>query len=250
MRRWELDDALLTGYILVVAAVLVVSSACFGLGTLILLRGGLPAVVARPTAAQPGIIPLTDPGAIGAQPVLTATGEVIPFSTTGVGSTVGPPPMSSVIPFSTPTPGAGLPAASPTFIPAIVIEVTDAPTPTLAPEATVAGVLPARTQEPTGGVIILEVNEPEDWVRLKNTGSSSVDLTNWIVTSDNGFYACVLVGLTLAPGEEVRVWSLARDVQPGDATCDVDGEMWLNVAADPAILYDADFEEVDRYPRQ
>lgn len=61
----------------------------------------------------------------------------------------------------------------------------------------------------------------------------------------NGNQACGLSGVLPANGV-VRIWALAEDEANGGINCGYDGPIWNNSESDPAALYDAGGNLVDR----
>jgi hypothetical protein len=126
------------------------------------------------------------------------------------------------------------------------------PTPSAIPFSTLTPTPPSLSAPlvPSGGVTIVEVNAYDDWVRLKNLGSSPVDLTGWALVSEYGNVTCFLSDLMLASGQELRIWARAQDAGPDDATCGLNVEMWDDDEPGPAVLYNADGRIVDSYPHE
>jgi hypothetical protein len=103
---------------------------------------------------------------------------------------------------------------------------------------------PSATTAPAQ-VVILAVDKDWEYVDIQNTGSVAQDLTGWYILSENGNSRCNLSG-TLEAGDTLRIWTMAQDVEAGDATCNLNGEMWNDDEADPAALYNANGLLVDR----
>ncbi len=53
-------------------------------------------------------------------------------------------------------------------------------------------------------------------------------------------------GGVIQPGETLRIWAEAKDADKGGYNCGKDGPIWNNKERDPAVLYDATGQEVDR----
>jgi hypothetical protein len=52
----------------------------------------------------------------------------------------------------------------------------------------------------------------------------------------------------LNPGATLRVWAMAEDAGQGGYNCGFGTNIWNNSESDPAALYDASGQLVDRYP--
>jgi endonuclease YncB( thermonuclease family) len=92
-------------------------------------------------------------------------------------------------------------------------------------------------------VIIFNVNKPEEFVDLQNTGDLPIDLKDWNLVSELDKEECKLNGI-IHPYEIVRIFS-GKD-QPG-FSCGFDKPIWNDKEPDPAVLYDPDGKEVTRY---
>jgi hypothetical protein len=249
MHRWELSDVLPVGFVLAVAALLVGAAACFGLGALVMVRGGLPAVLVRrapDSTAAAGV----DPTVVTGTAVLTPTLSPVPFSTPAVTFTLAAPAASpGADPFFTATPPAFSATARPGVSPGPAGTGTPTPVvwPSDTPVVTTATEVPTLPPEVGGDVIIVEVNKLGEWVTLGNMGVSPIDLTGWKIVSENGSETCDLVDLVLTPEQDLRIWTMAQNAQPGDATCDRSAGMWSDTEPDAAALYNAQGQLVDRY---
>jgi endonuclease YncB( thermonuclease family) len=104
----------------------------------------------------------------------------------------------------------------------------------------------AATQTPEASasqVIILAINKREEWVDIKNTGNSNVDLTGWNLVSERGHQECLLSGM-IGVGETLRIWS--GTAQGAGYSCGYGSPIWNNSESDPAVLYNAQGVEVSR----
>jgi hypothetical protein len=81
-------------------------------------------------------------------------------------------------------------------------------------------------------------------VEIQTFSPTPVNLGGWRLVSENGDESCTLSG-TLQPSEVLRIWSRRGD--PG-FDCRLGRAMWSDNAADPAVLYNAQGEEVSRFP--
>jgi endonuclease YncB( thermonuclease family) len=102
------------------------------------------------------------------------------------------------------------------------------------------------TQTPVASdpqIIIVTVNKREEWIDIKNVGSSDVDLTGWNLVSERGNQDCPLSGMIKA-GETLRIWAMTAQ-EPG-YSCGYGTNIWNNSESDPAVLYNAQVVEVSR----
>ena len=152
------------------------------------------------------------------------------------------------IPFPTFPTSTGLPTLTP--LPTLTETPTPTPTQTL---PTVTGTplpLPTVTSPPpatatTGGsVVIVSVNKPMEYVDIQNMSNAPVDLQGWRLVSETGNQSCALRGV-VQPSEALRVW--ARRGSPG-LSCRFPINIWNDNQADPAVLYNAQGQEVSRVP--
>lgn len=95
----------------------------------------------------------------------------------------------------------------------------------------------------TPSVIIVAVNKQAEYVDIKNVGSSPVNLNGWTLVSEKGNQACSLGGI-LEPGVTLRIWA---GTNATGFSCGYNKNIWNNSEPDPAVLYDAQGHEVDRY---
>ena len=146
-----------------------------------------------------------------------------------------------------PTATAFVPTAFPTLTPAptgtqTATQTQPAATATLVPTNTDTPVPPTPTTVST--VLIVNVDKVAEYVEIQNLTQAPVTLRDWRLVSVNGEESCALRG-TLEPGEVLRIWS--RRGAPG-FDCRLGREIWSDNEADSAILYNAQGEEVSRYP--
>lgn len=95
-----------------------------------------------------------------------------------------------------------------------------------------------------GSLVIFSVNEEAEFVDIQNVGETEIDLNGWKLVSELGKEDCRLEG-TIQPSEILRVFSGPN--QPG-FSCGFEKPIWDDKEPDPAVLYDPDGNEVDRYP--
>jgi micrococcal nuclease len=95
-----------------------------------------------------------------------------------------------------------------------------------------------------GNLIIFSVNKEAEFVDIQNVTETPIDLSGWKLVSEQGKQECKLGG-TIQPSEIFRIFSGSK--QPG-YSCGFDKPIWDDTQPDPAILYNKDGNEVDRYP--
>ena len=153
--------------------------------------------------------------------------------------------FASLTPFSVPTlpPSTALPTLTPlpTETPTSTQTV---PTATGTSLPTVTATQPPVTVPSTGSVRIATMDKAMEYVELQNVGNAPVDLTGWKLVSETGSQSCTLRGV-LQPNEVLRVW--ARKGDPG-LSCGFSFNIWNDNQADPAVLYNAQGEEISRFP--
>lgn len=86
----------------------------------------------------------------------------------------------------------------------------------------------------------------DEYVLLKNSGGSVVDMTGWTLRdlANNTFS---FPGFTLASGAEVRVWTKAGTNDAGNLYWGRSSPVWNNTGGDTAILRDVGGTEIARY---
>ena len=144
---------------------------------------------------------------------------------------------------------------SSTPLPTLTASLTEVPTSTQAvPTATETAVpLPTITASqppppPTvvvvGSVQIATVDKALEFVELQNGSNVPVDLSGWKLVSETGNQSCTLRGL-LQPNETLRVWS-GKGVT--GLNCEFPFNIWNDNQSDPAVLYNAQGQEISRFP--
>lgn len=96
---------------------------------------------------------------------------------------------------------------------------------------------------PSQTIIITAVNKSSEYVDIKNVSAAPINLKGWTLVSEKGNQACSLGG-TLQPGEALRIWAGASST---GFSCGFGSNIWNNSEPDPAVLYDPQGREVDRY---
>ena len=142
----------------------------------------------------------------------------------------------------------------PTFpVPSVLPTLTSPPTGTLLPTQTIPTAtgtpLPTVTSPPataasSGSVLITAVNKTMEYVDLQNIGNAPVDLRGWRLVSETGSQSCTLGGV-LQPNDVLRVWARKGD---SGFSCGYSFNIWNDNQSDPAVLYNAQGEEISRSP--
>jgi Lamin Tail Domain len=145
-------------------------------------------------------------------------------------------------PSSTPFPTL---TASVTGVPTSTPEIptatgTAVPLPTL----TASQTLPPPTVVVVGSVQIATVDKAQEFVDIQNGSNVPVDLSGWKLVSETGNQSCTLRGL-LQPNETLRVWSGKGD---SGLSCQFPFNIWNDNQSDPAVLYNAQGQEISRFP--
>jgi len=94
-------------------------------------------------------------------------------------------------------------------------------------------------------IIIVTRNAIEEYVDIENITDAPIDLRGWSILSEKDGQKCNLAG-TLAPTEPLRIWALAPDASKGGYNCGFSQEIWDDIEADTAILYNSEGIEVSR----
>ena len=152
--------------------------------------------------------------------------------------------LTSFVPTSFPT-LTPAPTGTRTLTPAVpTATLTSIPSATASPIPTATNPPPSPTATSVRSVVIISVNKLAEYVEIQNLTQTDVNLRGWRLVSETGNQACTLRG-TLSPNEVLRIWS--RRGSPG-FDCRLGSDIWLDNAADPAVLYDAQGDEVSRFP--
>lgn len=96
---------------------------------------------------------------------------------------------------------------------------------------------------PTETIIIVAVNKSAEYVDIQNISSQPINLTGWRLDSEKGSQSCTLSG-TIQPGETLRIWAMTG----AGFSCGFGKNIWNNSEPDPAVLYNPQNIEIDRYP--
>ena len=155
-------------------------------------------------------------------------------------------PLPTFTPFPTLPPPSALPTL--TSLPTETQTLTPSPgaptaTGTPLPTSTATQVPPSATATSAPPVVIIAVHKVAENVDIQNVSSEGVDLAGWRLLSQTGNQVCNLSG-TLGANKVLKIWA---NRGPG-FDCGLQNEIWLDNEADPAVLYNAEGEEVSRYP--
>ena len=94
-------------------------------------------------------------------------------------------------------------------------------------------------------------HEPDEYVRIRNTGAAAVDLEGWtLVDVADGRPTFEFPAYLLAPGQEVRVYTNETHPEWGGFSFEYGNAVWNNTEPDTAALFDSHGNEVSRttYP--
>ncbi len=95
-------------------------------------------------------------------------------------------------------------------------------------------------------VVIIAVDDVEEYVDLQNVGNSPQDLTGWRLLSERDGQSCTFEGVTMQPGESLRVWALLADSTRVGYNCGFAQNIWSNTEPDAAVLFNPEGIEVSR----
>lgn len=93
-------------------------------------------------------------------------------------------------------------------------------------------------------VTIVSVNKQAEYVDIRNETGTPIDLAGWELVSERGDQRCTLSN-AIEPGAVLRVWAGTGET---GFSCGLSGNIWSNSEPDPAVLYNAQGQEVSRYP--
>lgn len=144
----------------------------------------------------------------------------------GVSVAVAPTNTSAPPPPTSPPPPPTAESAAPTSEPP--------PPPTEAPA------------QPTGPIVsIVFVNKGDEYVDIRNNTQQDISLDGWRLLSERGSQDCSLSGV-LGAGQTLRIWAMSEDAGQGGFNCGFGSNIWNNSESDPAVLFDAQGNQVDR----
>ena len=183
------------------------------------------------TPVPPTATPTSTPVPATPTPV-PATPTPVPATSTPVQPTATPtqPTATSVPPTATSVPPTPPPAATPT------------PTPILEPQVVISCIF-------YDGLV--PNSESDEYVEIVNVGNAAQNLESWILKDiSSGSPSFGFPNFSLAPGQEVRVYTNEIHPQWGGFSFGSGRAIWNNSDPDTAALFDASGEEVSRrsYP--
>lgn len=94
------------------------------------------------------------------------------------------------------------------------------------------------------GVAISELNKKAEYIVIKNSGASAVDLTGWKIVSVRGNQSFTFPAFSLAAGAVVKIGDTTKNTGIDFHWLD-GGGTWNNSESDPAELYDSTGQLVD-----
>lgn len=93
-------------------------------------------------------------------------------------------------------------------------------------------------------MVISGMDKQLEYVDIQNVSHANVIINGWTLVSEVGNQICPLKG-TLKPKQVLRIWAATGQV---GISCGFHNPIWLDQELDPAVLYNANGEEMDRYP--
>ncbi len=104
------------------------------------------------------------------------------------------------------------------------------------------------TQPPAASSLrITFVDKQAEFVDIRNDGGAAQDLGGWRLVSERGGETCPLSG-SIGAGQTLRVWMLDDDADKPGYHCNSSARgVFSNSDPDPAVLYNAQGQEVSRY---
>ncbi len=161
-------------------------------------------------------------------------------------------PAPTLAPTETITPTTPSPTPNSTPTPRETPRETITPTPTQGSSPTPT---PARTQPPMptiplppprpAGVHISGLDLVDEWVKITNSGTSPVAMTDWKITDDGEKHTYVFPQFILEAGGIVTLYTGVGNDTSTELYWGLKSHVWNN-DGDTAWLYDADGELVDR----
>jgi micrococcal nuclease len=130
-------------------------------------------------------------------------------------------------------------------LPVVAVQPTTAPAqPTTAPAQPTSA--PAQPVAPSGPIVsITNLNKSDEFVDIRNNTGADISLDGWVLVSEKGSQSCTLGG-TLGAGQTLRIWAMSEDSGNGGFNCGFGSNIWNNSEPDPAALYDAQGNLIDR----
>jgi hypothetical protein len=178
--------------------------------------------------------PRNSPAAVPSPMIFPTLGNVVtPTALFSFGSPFPTLIVPTALP-TTPSPATLTPAPTQTTVPTATSTLTLSPT--------VTAIAPTATNFVS--VLIVGVDKPREYVDIQNFGNGPVDLTGWRLVSVMGNQSCALSGV-LQPTEILRIWAGKGNT---GLSCRFPVNIWNDNTDDPAVLYNAQGQEVSRYP--
>jgi micrococcal nuclease len=103
--------------------------------------------------------------------------------------------------------------------------------------------VPAPASSPQ--IEIIRVHKHDEYVDIRNNGSEAQSLVGWELVSERGNQRCFLSG-SIDAGATLRIW--ADSGHEEGLNCGFGTPIWNNSQSDPAIIYDENDVQIDRYP--
>lgn len=94
------------------------------------------------------------------------------------------------------------------------------------------------------GVAISELNKTAEYIVIKNSSASAVDLTGWKIVSVRGNQSFTFPAFSLAAGASVKIGDSASNTSIDFHWFD-GGGTWNNSESDPTELYDCTGKRVE-----
>ena len=172
-------------------------------------------------------------------------------------------PGADTVIYITWTPGP--PTRTSTPNPSAIVIPTDSPTPTISPTATETEaplptglptlsldyktatlvVFPTFSRATAGALILITAVDKElEFVDIQNVGGAPTSINGFVLVSEVGNQSCILRGILLSK-QILRIWAGTGQI---GFSCGFRNPIWSNDELDPAVLYNAEGQEVSRYP--
>lgn len=152
-------------------------------------------------------------------------------------------PVPTPTPIPSPEPTQAVTLEAPTATLTTAPAETPEPTATLAPSPTSVTVTPAPTTETSPTVYISGLHLNEEWVKITNSGTSPVTMTEWKIADDDAKHTYIFPSFTLSP--EATVTLHTGDGGDTDTELYWGGKYVWNNDGDTARLYGAGGDLID-----
>lgn len=94
---------------------------------------------------------------------------------------------------------------------------------------------------------IIRVQKQEEYVDIRNNRSETQSIAGWQLVSERGNQICFLSG-NIEAGATLRIWAMSGHLD--GLNCGFGTNIWNNSQSDPAVLYDQNGIQIDRFPNQ